>query len=168
MSSWDLLLQVDPNLLKPPHCQSVCPSWSPGRSFRLPVVTAQAEGPDLMLPTSSKILTKYKIFLHFREMNPVSLKPLCRPCICFEISCNIYCTLENVADNRKLLPAQSLSCQLPCSQPSLLYLVIASSAECLAWAGWHNTVPASKGLSFWGHEKPSHLLKPLSESCVGQ
>lgn len=66
MSSWDLLLQVDPNLLRPPHCQSVCPSWSPGRSFRSPVVTAQAEGPDLMLPTSSKILTKYKFFSPFQ------------------------------------------------------------------------------------------------------
>lgn len=66
MSSWDLLLQVDPNLLRAPHCQSVCPSWSPGWSFRSPVVTAQAEGPDLMLPTSSKILTKYKFFSPFQ------------------------------------------------------------------------------------------------------
>lgn len=168
MSGWDLLLQVDPNLLRPPHCQSVCPSWSPDRSFRSPVVTAQTEGPDLMLPTSSKILIKYKIFLHFKEMNPVSLKLSCRPCTCFKFSCNIYHTWENVADNRKLSPAQSLSRQLPCSQLSLLYLVSASAAECLAWTGWHNTVPASEGLSFWGHEKPSHLFKPLSESCVGR
>lgn len=164
MSSWDLLLQVDPNLFRPPHCQSICSSWSPDWSFRSPMVTAQAEEPDLMLSTSSKILIKYKIFLHFREMNPITLKPLCRPCTCFEIFCNIYFTWKNVADNCKLSPAQSLSCQLPCSRLSLLYHVSVSTAECLAWTGWHNTVPASEGLSFWGHEKPSHLTA-IRELC---